>query len=83
MKEPKCANCIILDSDAFGETIAIEKLMKLLGSQVDIEIQQFEPFDHARVYHIVRRLYFQDGGAENFGLMDQAGEHSYHSLNGL
>jgi hypothetical protein len=55
-------------------TITIEKFTKLLGSQVDIVVKGFKPFDHARGYDIVRRLHFQDGGAENFGLMEQAGE---------
>jgi amidase len=55
-------------------TTAIEKISKLLGAQKDIKIVPWKPFDHFRGYDIIRRLYFQDGGQENYGLMAESGE---------
>lgn len=53
---------------------AIKQVRAKLEASGDFEVVDWKPFDHARGYDVIRRLYFQDGGADNFGIMEEAGE---------
>lgn len=55
-------------------TNAMKKVVEKLSAHPDITIKEWKPYQHARGYDIIRRLYFQDGGKFSYDLMEKAGE---------
>ncbi|KAK2751076.1 hypothetical protein FQN57_000151 [Myotisia sp. PD_48] len=55
-------------------TSTIELVKKKLANHPNIEVIDWTPWNHGEGYDIIRRLYFQDGGADNFRIMASAGE---------
>jgi amidase len=53
---------------------AIKALSQKLSSLGDFEVFPFSPYEHARGYDIVRRIYFCDGGAANRSIIASSGE---------
>ncbi len=53
---------------------ALNTLSYKLSQQADFEVFPWTPYEHARGYEILRRIYFCDGGAENRATIASAGE---------
>ncbi|TLD39247.1 hypothetical protein E2P81_ATG00234 [Venturia nashicola] len=53
---------------------AVEGTKKVLAAHPAFEVADWTPWRHGEGYDIVRRLYFQDGGAENYSIMAETGE---------
>lgn len=53
---------------------AVEATKKVLAAHPDFDLADWTPWRHDEGYDIVRQLYFQDGGAENYSIMDETGE---------
>jgi hypothetical protein len=47
------------------ETLKLVK--KLLQDDPNIEVIDFKPFNHLRGYDVIRKIYFQDGGEDEYG----------------
>jgi amidase len=57
-------------------TAAIKILKQKLESHPDFEVVDWEPYDHDRGYEIIRRLYYEDAGDDNYNTMASTGEPS-------
>ncbi|OBT89845.1 hypothetical protein VE02_00784 [Pseudogymnoascus sp. 03VT05] len=55
-------------------TAALKYVTELLRAESDIVIKEWKPYDHARGYDIIRKLYFQDGAADHYKMMEITGE---------
>jgi amidase len=53
---------------------AIKSLVEKLSYDDRFEFVPWTPYQHAKGYDLIRKLYFMDGGAMNFGPMEKAGE---------
>jgi hypothetical protein len=55
-------------------THAIAVLREKLSKLPNVEVLDWQPWRHAEGYDIIRQLYYEDGGRENFEIMASTGE---------
>ncbi|OBT94072.1 hypothetical protein VE01_07080 [Pseudogymnoascus verrucosus] len=55
-------------------TAALKAIVKKLRENPLFELREWKPYQHSRGYNVIRKLYFQDGGADNLEAMKASGE---------
>lgn len=55
-------------------TRALEEMQKKLGSLANVEVFEYEPFDHSKAWDIISTLYFEDGGDDTKKTLKATGE---------
>lgn len=55
-------------------TAALKAIVQKLQQNPLFELREWKPFHHSRGYDVIRKLYFQDGGADNLEAMKASGE---------
>jgi amidase len=53
---------------------AVELVKKRLAALPCVNVVDWKPWNHGEGYDIIRELYFEDGGADNYNLMAASGE---------
>ena len=55
-------------------TAALKAVVQKLRETPWFELREWKPYQHSRGYDVIRKLYFQDGGADNLQAMEISGE---------